>query len=144
MPNNGISTAIAERIHAAVFVPLLLALGFVFKGARFFHLEAGWSFGLDLAGCAGLTLVPWPLLVLIAGFQKALAERAPAALRALQWFSGLAFAVYCLHEPFLRILEKSTDAGHPWAGLLGYALATLAAAWAVDAAERKWKGQVVR
>lgn len=130
------------RLHAAVFVPLLLALAFVFKGTRFFHLDAGWSFGFAVAGCAGLTLVPWPLLVLIAGFQKALAVRAPAALRALQWFSGLAFAVYCLHEPFLRILEKSTDAGHPWAGLLGYALATLGAAWAVDGAERKWKGQV--
>lgn len=77
------------------------------------------------------------------GRSETLADDITAApVRALQWFSGLAFAVYCLHEPFLRILEKSTDAGHPWAGLLGYALATLGAAWAVDGAERKWKGQV--
>ena len=141
--DKGPATADA-RFQAALFVPLLLALALVFKGARYFHLGAGWSFGLDLAGCAGLTLVPWPLLFLVAAFQKTLARLAPAALRVLQWFSGLAFAVYCLHEPFLRILENCTAAGHPWAGSLGYALATLAAAWAVAAAERKWKGQVAR
>ncbi len=138
------SATVDARFHAALFVPLLLALAFVFKGTRFFHLDAGWSFGFALAGCAGLTVIPWPLLVLIASFQKALARRAPAALRVLLWFSGLAFAVYCIHEPLLRVLEKSTGAGHPWIGLLGYAFATLAAAWAVDAAERKWKGKVVR
>ena len=140
--NTGAATSDA-RIHAAVFLPLLAALAFVFKGARFFHLDAGGAFGLDLAGCAGLTVVPWPLLFLIAAFQKTLARFAPAALRGLQWFSGFAFAVYCLHEPFLRVLEYSTAAGHPWIGLLGYAILTLGAAWAVDAAERKWKGKKV-
>lgn len=127
------------RFHAAVFLPLLAALAFVFKGTRFFHLDANWSFWLDVAGCAGLTVVPWSLLYLVAWFQKTLARTSPALLGGLLWFSGFSFAVYCIHEPFLEILAAATGAGHPWFGLLGYAVLTLGASWALDALEKKWK-----
>jgi peptidoglycan/LPS O-acetylase OafA/YrhL len=98
---------------------------------------SGW---LDMAGCAGLTIIPWPALVLVAWLQKTLKRAAPAGLRVLLRVSGMAFALYCIHEPLLAVLEKASAAGHPWAGLLAYAAAVLLAAGALDAVDRKLRG----
>lgn len=129
------------RIHAAVFLPMLGFLALVFKGRQFFHLGEGASFWIDLLGCAGLTLIPWPALHLVAYMQKRLAQGAPMVLRGLLWVSGLSFAMYCIHEPLLVVLEKSSGAGHPWLGLLAYAAAVLLAAWTLEAMDRKIRGR---
>lgn len=125
------------RLQAAIFLPLLAVLALVFKGARYFHLDPRYSVWLELAGCLGLTVVPWPALVLVAFVRKTLARLAPALLRGLLWTSGLSFAVYCIHEPLLIILEKGTQTGHPGLGLLLYAGATLGAAWGLEAAGKR-------
>lgn len=130
-------TSSDARLHAAIFLPLLAALALVFKGARYFHLDPRYSVWLELAGCMGLTIVPWSALHLIAFVQKGLARAAPAALRVLLFLSGLAFAVYCIHEPLLIVLEKGTRAGHPWIGLFGYAAVTALAARGLEAAGKR-------
>lgn len=130
----------AARLHAATFPLLLALLAVVFKGQRFFPLDARYAVWIDLLGCAGLTVVPWSALCAVAFLQRGLERRAPALLRGAHWISGLSFAVYCVHEPLLRIVERSTAAGRPWSGLLGYVLATLAAGWALDALDRRIRG----
>lgn len=132
--------AFDARLHLALFLPLLAFLGFVFKGRSFFQWGEGMSGWLDMAGCAGLTIIPWPALVLVAWLQKTLKRAAPAGLRVLLRVSGMAFALYCIHEPLLAVLEKASAAGHPWAGLLAYAAAVLLAAVALDAVDRKLRG----
>ena len=125
------------RVQAAVFLPLLGFLIFVFKGRNFFHLGAGFSTGLDMAACVGFAAIPWSALQLVAYLQKRLAQVAPAVLRGLLWVSGLTFALFCIHEPLLVVLDKASAAGHPWFGLLAYGAIALAAAWALDALDRK-------
>ena len=136
---NG-QTVPAAKLQAALFPLLLALLALVFKGPRFFSLNDRHAVWIDLLGCAGLTVAPWPALCAVAYFQRALARRVPALLRGALWISGLSFAVYCVHEPLLRIVERSTAAGHPWSGLLGYVLATLGAGWALDALDRRIRG----
>ena len=128
------------RCHAAAFFPLLGLLAFVFKGHNFIHLDARYDVWLDLLGCAGLTIIPWPALHLVAYVQKLLARGAPSALRGLLWVSGLSFAVYCVHEPLLVVVAKSSAAGHPWSGLLVYVLLVLGAGWGLDAMDRMIRG----
>lgn len=127
------------RFHLAIFLPLLGALAFIFKGPNFFQLDARWSLALDWLGCVGLTVIPWSALVLVAWLQKTLARRAPSSLRAALWVSGLSFAVYCIHEPLLVVVDKSSRAGHPWWGLLGYVLLVIGAGWGLDALDRRLK-----
>ena len=134
------AAAIDARLHAALFLPLLGMLVVVFKGPNFFNLADRWSAWLDMVGCVGLTLIPWPALVLVAFLQKSLAAAAPRLLRAALWISGLAFAIFCIHEPLLLVLDKCTVRGHPWTGLLGYMLLTGVLAWGLDALDRRWRG----
>lgn len=131
----------AARLQTALFPLLLALLALVFKGLRFFQLDARFAVWIDLLGCAGLTLAPWPALCAVAFLQRALARRAPALLRGALWISGLSFAVYCVHEPLLRIVERSSAAGRPWFGLLGYVLATLGAGWLLDVLDRSIRGK---
>ena len=128
------------RFHAALFFPLVGLLAFVFKGHNFIHLDVRYDVWLDLLGCAGLTIIPWPALHLVAYVQKLLARGAPSALRGLLWVSGLSFAVYCVHEPLLVVVAKSSAAGHPWSGLLVYVLLVLGAGWGLDAMDRMIRG----
>lgn len=130
---------VAVRVQAAVFLPLLGMLVFVFKGHNFFHLDARFTPWFDMAGCLGLTFIPWSALYLVAGLQKTLARRAPRTLRAALWASGLTFAIYCVHEPLLPVLDRLTALGHPWAGLLGYAAITLMLAWGLEGLDRQWR-----
>ena len=90
-----------------------------------------------MAACVGFALIPWPALQLVAYLQKRLAQVAPAVLRGLRWVSGLTFALFCIHEPLLVVLEKASAAGHPWTGLLAYGTITLLAGWTLDALDRK-------
>lgn len=131
----------AARLHAALFPVLLALLALVFKGPRFFRLDPRFAVWIDLLGCAGLTVAPWPALCAVAYLQRGLARKAPALLRGALWISGLSYAVYCVHEPLLRIVERSTAAGHPWVGLLGYVLATLGAGWLLDVLDRRIRGK---
>ena len=128
------------RFHAALFFPLLGLLAFVFKGHNFIHLGVHYDVWLDLLGCGGLTIIPWPALHLVAFVQKSLVRRAPSVLRGLLWVSGLSFAIYCIHEPLLVVVAKSSAAGHPWSGLLVYMLLVLGAGWGLDAMDRLIRG----
>lgn len=128
------------RLHLAIFFPLLGMLAFVFKGHNFIQIDARYSIWFDLLGCVGLTVIPWPTLHLGAYAQQSLARVAPTVLRGLLWVSGLSFAVYCIHEPLLVVVEKSSGAGHPWFGLLGYVLLVLGAGWGLDAMDQKIRG----
>lgn len=130
------------RIHLAIFLPLLGALAFVFKGPNFIQMDARGSWAFDWLGCVGLTLIPWSSLVLVAWLRKTLARRAPLLLRAALWVSGLSFAVYCIHEPLLVVVDKSSSAGHPWWGLLGYVLLVVGAGWGLDGLDRRLKNLV--
>lgn len=140
---RGGGAACDARRHLAIFLPLLAALAFVFKGPNFIRMDGRWTLALDGLGCVGLTLVPWPALVLVAWLQNALARKAAAVLRAALWISGLSFAVYCIHEPLLVAVDKSSAAGHPWWGLLGYALLVVGAGWVLDGLDRRLKNFVL-
>ena len=139
---RGGSAPCDARLHLALFLLLLGALAFIFKGPNFIRMDARWTLALDWLGCVGLTLIPWPALVLVAWLQKTLARRAPAILRAALWLSGLSFAVYCIHEPLLVVVDKSSAAGHPWWGLLGYVLLVVVAGWILDGLDRRLKNLV--
>lgn len=128
------------RLQGLVIVPLLGILALVFKGPNFFDLDARYSIWLARLGCVCLTLIPWPALVLVAYVQKTLAGSAPMALRAALWVSGLSFAVFCIHEPLLLVLDTCTTRGHPWFGLLGYAVLTVILAWGLETLDRRWRG----
>lgn len=132
-------TPVDVRVHAAVFLPLLVLLVFVFKGHNFFDLDERCAPWLDIAGCLGLTFVSWPALYLVAGLQKMLARLAPRILRAALGVSGLAFAIYCIHEPLLLVLDRLTALGHPWAGLMGYVAITGGLAWGLEGLDRRWR-----
>ena len=66
-------------------------------------------------------------------------SEAKERVRAALWVSGLSFAVYCIHEPLLVVVDKSSRAGHPWWGLLGYVLLVIGAGWGLDALDRRLK-----
>lgn len=128
------------RLQMAIFIPLLGLLAFVFKGHNFISLEARYTIWLNFLGGVGLTVIPWSTLHLVAYAQKSLARVAPTVLGGLLWVSGLSFAVYCIHEPLLVVVDKSSGAGHPWFGLLGYVLLVLGVGLGLDAMDQKIRG----
>ncbi len=127
------------RLQVLGFVPLLAVLALVFKGPNFFDLDAGNAIWLERLGCVCLTIIPRPTLYLVAFVQKSLAGISPAALRAILWLSGLSFATFCIHEPLLLVLDKCTTRGHPWFGLLGYAVLTVILAWGLETLDKRWR-----
>lgn len=120
------------RRQVAMFFPLLAILALVYKGRALLRVDERYSIWFDLLGCACLTAIPIPSLYMVAILQKWLAKNGPRVLRAALWISSLTFGVYCIHEPFLLVLARLTGAGHPWAGMIGYVLVTLFAAWILE------------
>ena len=108
---------------------MLCILAFVYKYYYSTKTNHDLEFYLEILGCIFLTIIPVSLAICIACMFQWLRENLPGFLHMLLFIGNISFAIYCLHEPMLILLEKVSSAGHPIIGLFVYGIVVGLISW---------------
>jgi peptidoglycan/LPS O-acetylase OafA/YrhL len=117
--------------HFAMTFFLLCILVFVYKHHHFIQIRYNLEVYVEMLGCVCLTVIPVSLAFCIACTFRWLRENLPGFLNMLLCIGNVSFAIYCLHEPMLVLVEKVSSAGHPIIGLFVYGIVVGLISWAL-------------
>lgn len=123
-----------QVIHWLSAIFLFAITAFLFKRSPPVYIsQIYW----EVAGLVCLNLATIYICCCITYCFQWLRGRATSLVRFLSWVGGISFAIYCLHEPLLVLLEKSAGLGHPIARFLFYFVLLLVVSWPLAVLSKK-------
>lgn len=123
-----------QAIHWFLAIFLFAITALLFKSSHPAYISRTYW---EMAGLICLNLSTIYICLCITYCFQWLRSRSTMLLRFLSWMGGLSFAIYCLHEPFLFLLEKTTGLGHPIARFLFYFVLILIMSWPLAVLNKK-------
>lgn len=123
-----------RAVHWFLAIFLFAITALLFKGSNPAYISRIYW---EMAGLICLNLATIYICLCITYCYLWLRGRLTMLLGFFGWVGGLSFAIYCLHEPFLFLLEKSASLGHPIAQFLFYFVLVLIMSWPLAVLSRK-------
>jgi len=117
--------------HVVVAVVLFLCSAVVFKIRYFINIEADISVFLKTMGV--IILPPTTVFVAftIGYIHEFLKVGATKLLAVFSWIGLISYAVYCIHEPLLIIVDRFNNNGHPLVGIIAFSIILLLLSWVI-------------
>lgn len=121
----------ALHFLAAILFFCMSAL--VLKHRHFIYLSEGKQVYFKMLALICLNFTTMFVSLCVAYLCVWLQKRTTAIGHAIGWVGGISFAVYCIHEPLLILLEKVGNLGHPIIGFGLYFIVLLVVSWKLNA-----------
>jgi peptidoglycan/LPS O-acetylase OafA/YrhL len=121
-------------VHCIVTILLFGMIALLYKCSHLFGLSDILAKMLGVVFLNATTI--YLCCVIIYCFQL-LKIRSQRLLKLLNLVGSVSFAVYCIHEPLLVLLEKSVDLGYPIIRFLLYLVITFSFSWCLSVFGRK-------